>query len=224
VTRSPFDPRLADLPAVLPVFPLTGVLLLPGGRLPLNIFEPRYLALFQDALVAPLRLVGMIQPVAPQAGAGTGDDAIPLYATGCAGRIAQFAETDDGRYLVTLKGVCRFRTGRELELERGYRRVVPDWAPFAADMGETPPLKLDREHLVDALRAFFKAHELNPDWDAIRELPDAALVTQLAMACPFSPGEKQAILECPDGAERVRVLTALIEMSLAGAPGAGARH
>lgn len=232
MSRSPFDPLFTDLPQVIPVFPLPGVLLLPGGKLPLNVFEPRYLAMIGDA-IAGSRVIGMIQPLkgdgAPlktndgeavaTTAAGTIADDVTLYPMGCAGRITQFSETDDGRFLVTLSGICRFAVLKELPLQRGYRRVIPAWTQFEGDMVEAPaPVAIDRERMVRALRSYFKLNQINANWEAIRDTPDDRLVTSLAMICPFAPSEKQALLECPDANERARVLTALMEMALLGAP------
>jgi Lon protease-like protein len=233
VSRSPFDPDFATLPQVIPIFPLAGVLLLPGGKMPLNIFEPRYLAMTADA-IAGSRVVGLIQPlksepgaeIAPAqtaggeptpAGAGSVGDDAAVYPMGCAGRISQFSETEDGRYLVTLSGLCRFSIMKELPLHRGYRRVIPGWTRFEADMAQTPPtVAIDRDRMVRALKSYFKLNEINANWEAIRDTPDDRLVTSLAMICPFAPSEKQALLECPDATERARVLTALMEMALLG--------
>jgi hypothetical protein len=216
------------LPEELAIFPLAGVLLLPRGRLPLNIFEPRYLAMTRDALGGE-RLIGMIQPSDPAAeGANP-----PVYPVGCAGRITEFAETEDGRLLLTLTGVSRFRIRSELPRRSGYRRVVPDWDAFAGDRGdagEAAPGQaadragdrasdmpgLDRARLVRGLRAYFTQHQLAADWTAIEAAPGEHLVISIAMLCPFAPGEKQALLEAADLAERARVLTAIVEMAAAG--------
>ena len=214
MSRHPFDPDFAALPQSIPIFPLEGVLLLPRGKLPLNIFEPRYLNMVQDALAAD-RVIGMIQPTEEE------QESRPpaLYRTGCAGRIVSFSETDDGRFLVTLSGICRFAVLKELPLQRGYRRVIPAWTQFEGDMVEaTPAVAIDRERMVRALRSYFKLNQINANWEAIRDTPDDRLVTSLAMICPFAPSEKQALLECPDANERARVLTALMEMALLGAP------
>jgi uncharacterized protein len=216
MSKSPFEPVFSELPQIIPIFPLPGVLVLPGGKLPLNLFEPRYLAMAGDAL-AGNRMIGMIQPLDPQAVTGKGDDNPPVYPTGCGGRITQFSETDDGRYLVTLHGLCRFRIMKELPLQRGYRRVIADWNGFEADMAEQPAaVQIDRDRLVRALKSFFHLHQIKANWDAIKETPDDRLITSLAMVCPFAPNEKQALLECPDGTERARVMTALMEMALLG--------
>jgi Lon protease-like protein len=212
----------ATLPGVIPIFPLAGVLLLPHGRLPLNIFEPRYLAMTRDALAGE-RLIGMIQPSDPtQSPAGNP----PVYATGCAGRIVSFAETEDGRFLITLLGVSRFRIREELPLVSGYRRVIPDWDEFAADLAAEDDADFDREKLLRGLHAYFERHKISADWDAMRSVPAGRLVISLAMMCPFEPSEKQALLDAASLDERARLLTAIIEMAglAGGAPAAGARH
>ncbi|HJS32389.1 MAG TPA: LON peptidase substrate-binding domain-containing protein [Alphaproteobacteria bacterium] len=211
---------VADLPGVIPVFPLAGVLLLPHGRLPLNIFEPRYLAMTLDALATPMRLIGMIQPTEPEAPGRPPK----LYGTGCAGRIASFSETDDGRYLITLSGVCRFKLAEEIEPLNGYRRIVPDFAIFGGDLAPEPSYPLDRQRLGKALKRYFTAHSIAADWRSISDAPDDRLITTLAMICPFEPREKQALLETPEAAERARLLIALLEMAAAGGGPENARH
>jgi hypothetical protein len=201
------------LPEVLSIFPLTGILLLPGGRLPLNIFEPRYLAMIRDALGGE-RLIGMIQPSEPQRdNIGQGTPNPPLYPIGCAGRITQFAETDDNRFLITLTGVSRFRVVEELPLLSDYRRVVPDWRPFAGDREASSEAKFDRARLIRGLKDYFAQRQLSADWNAIGKAPSEYLVTSIAMACPFAPSEKQALLEAADLDERAGLLTALVEMA-----------
>lgn len=202
-----FDPQFSDLPRVIPVFPLSEVLLLPGGMLPLNIFEPRYLSMVEAALRSD-RMIGMIQPL--EASDMGGDP--PLYETGCAGRIRRFEETPDGRYLISLKGVCRFRIARELAAEDGYRRVEADWEPFESDLKSQPGTFLDRTRLFPALRSYFKLHGMQADWDTLGEAPDERLVTCLSMICPFGAPEKQALLEAPNLRERAEILTTLVEM------------
>ena len=211
----------AALPAILPIFPLTGVLLLPRGRLPLNIFEPRYLAMTRDALAGE-RLIGMVQPSNP---AGSGSNP-PVYPTGCAGRITSFAETEDGRFLITLTGTSRFRIREELPLLEGYRRVVPEWREFARDLENEDEAGFDRDRLLRGLRAYFRQHQISADWDAVTAVPGERLVTSIAMICPFDPSEKQALLEAPDLGERARLLTAIVEMAVMQRPseGTGARH
>lgn len=211
-----FHPRLDQLPSVIPVFPLAGALLLPEGRLPLNIFEPRYVAMVEDAL-GQGRLIGMIQPSIWE----DDDGEPPLYDTGCAGRIASFSETDDGRFLINLTGVCRFRVTREIEGRRGYRRVEADWTRFQADLdgGLDSEVDLDRERLMAALRPFLKLHSMEVDWKAVENTADAALAIVLPMSCPFEPSEKQLLLECPDAGTRAETLITLMEMAVAGRKG-----
>ena len=213
--------RGAELPVILPIFPLTGVLLLPRGRLPLNIFEPRYLAMTRGALASE-RLIGMVQPSDPT----VQESNPPVYPTGCAGRITSFSETDDGRFLITLTGTGRFRIREELPLLEGYRRIVPDWTEFARDNEGEEEARFDRERLMRGLRAYFQQHQITADWDAVTSVPGERLVTSIAMICPFDPREKQALLEAPDLDERARLLTAIVEMALMHRPseGTGARH
>ena len=202
-----------SLPVTIPIFPLSGVLLLPRGRLPLNIFEPRYLAMTKDALGGE-RLIGMVQPSEPQDdNRGGGQMNPPVYPVGCVGRITAFAETDDGRYLITLTGVSRFRIKEELPLLSGYRRVVADWAPFARDRDETAEPGFDRERFARALKGYFTQRQIAADWEAIEKAPGEHLLTSIAMLCPFAPNEKQALLEAADLEERARLLVALIEMA-----------
>ena len=202
------------LPDILPIFPLSAVLLLPRGRLPLNIFEPRYLAMTRDALGGG-RLIGMVQPSDPAEGGPGIDNRMnpPVYPIGCAGRITQFSETDDGRYLLTLTGVSRFRIQEELPLISGYRRVVPDWRPFAHDQDRSADPGFDRARLIRGLKSYFTGRQISADWEAIEKAPGEHLVTSIAMACPFAPSEKQALLEAADPDERARLLTTLVEMA-----------
>jgi Lon protease-like protein len=208
-----FHPSLQDLPSEFAVFPLTGALLLPGGKLPLNIFEPRYLALTLDSLAAG-RMFGMIQPDPHATGV---DDSPGLYRVGCLGRLSSFSETDDGRLLITLSGLIRFTVDSELDMRNGYRRVRGDYSRYEADLELTPqPMAVEREKLVEALRGYFVRRDVDANWDAIRRMPDEALVVTLAMACPFEPVEKQALLEAPTEAERAATLLALLQMGAAG--------
>ncbi|MBM3566027.1 MAG: peptidase S16 [Alphaproteobacteria bacterium] len=221
------ETETAKLPEALPIFPLTGVLLLPGGRLPLQIFEPRYLAMI-DAALGRGRWVGMVQPVAPARDPVPHDAAV--FPVGCAGRIVSFAENDDGRYLVVLAGEHRFRIREELPAENGFRRVVPDWEPFSCDLDGGPEPEIDRPRLVRAARAFFTARKLEADTRSFDELSGPALVTWLSMACPFGPGEKQALLECACHAERAATLASVLELAAhdvadgRSAPNRPARH
>ncbi|PWC39172.1 LON peptidase substrate-binding domain-containing protein [Azospirillum sp. TSO35-2] len=209
MTRNPFDPSFGQLPTMMPIFPLAGVLLLPRARLPLNVFEPRYLAMIEDALGAG-RMIGMIQPTDPDC--RKRDPAV--YPNGCAGRITSFAETDDGRFLITLTGVARFAVAREAEGVRGYRRVVPDWKRFEADLEPEPCGGVDRPRLLSALKSYFRIQGLSVDWKSIESTLDERLVNSLAMICPFSPGEKQALLEAATLAERGKLLIGLVEMAI----------
>ena len=204
-------PRPEDLPETFPVFPLTGALLLPRGRLPLNVFEPRYLALTEDALAAG-RLFGMIQPD-PQAPPGAAGPA--LYRIGCLGRLSSFSETEDGRYLIALNGVIRFEVAEELPPQRGYRRVRAGYDRFAADLApEAPVSGFDRPALLAALRIYFNRRGIEANWDSIDGMTDETLVITLAMACPFEPAEKQALLEAPTPADRAAALAILLQIDI----------
>lgn len=201
-----------DCPTVIPVFPLPGALLLPRGQMPLNIFEPRYLAMVDDALKGD-RLIGMVQPDAD----GGGSPLVPkLYRVGCAGRITQLAETGDGRYLITLVGVSRFHIEEELPTTTPYRQCRVNFEPFEIDFtaraGEN---EVDRAGVVKALRDFVEAAHVRVDWQGIEEAPNEALVNALSMMSPFGVREKQALLEAPDLKKRAEVLIALTEIELA---------
>jgi Lon protease-like protein len=202
----------ADLPEILPVFPLAGALLLPRGQMPLNIFEPRYLAMI-DASLRGARIIGMIQPDAIH----SGDEERPtLFHVGCAGRITQLSESGDGRYLIELTGIARFRVVEELTVDTPFRQCRVTFAPFADDFearkGEED---VDREALLVALTAFLKANNLQADWKGIESAPNEALVNALAMMSPYGAAEKQALLEAPDLRERAEILVAMTEMELA---------
>jgi uncharacterized protein len=202
-----------DLPAVIPVFPLAGALLLPRGQMPLNIFEPRYLAMVDDAFRSGLRLIGMIQP--DPAHPGTVERP-GLYKVGCVGRITQLTETGDGRYLIELTGIVRFRIDEELEVPTPYRQCRVLCTPFIDDFtarkGEDA---VDREALLHALRDFLKANDLKADWEGIEKAPNEALVNALAMMSPYPAAEKQALLEAPDLKTRAEILIAVTEIELA---------
>jgi Lon protease-like protein len=221
--RNPFEPVFEQLPETLPIFPLSGVLLMPGGKLPLNIFEPRYLAMVFDALAGP-RLIGMVQPLQPGGYAGDGlptaDGKPQVHRIGCAGRIVSFNETEDGRLLLALSGVCRFEIVRELEpAHGGYRRVSSVFSRFRSDLDHADePVELDRERLMAALAAFFRGRNLSTDWEAVKQAADANLVTSLSMVLPFGPAEKQALLEAADSSARAKLLVALLEMNAFGQP------
>ena len=202
-----------DLPDVIPVFPLPGALLLPRGQMPLNIFEPRYVAMVDDALRSGHRLIGMIQPESAHPAA---DMKPTLYKVGCVGRITQIAETGDGRYLLQLTGIVRFRIEEELPVSTPYRQCRVLYAPFTDDFtarkGED---EVDRKSLLRALSDFLKANELKADWEGIENAPNEALVNALAMMSPYGAAEKQALLEAPDLKTRAEILVAVTEIELA---------
>jgi len=205
--------KAADLPGTIPVFPLPGALLLPRARLPLHIFEPRYLAMLDDALKTPERLVGMIQP--HEHGGRDG-----LHAIGCAGRISAFSETEDGRYMITLSGISRYRVRQEVDGFTAYRRCEVSWAGFERDLGqvETDP-GFDRPKFLDALQRYFADQGLSTDWDSLKEAEEELLINSLSMLCPFDAEDKQALLEAPSLTTRRETLVTLIEYALRGGNG-----
>ncbi|MCL2430479.1 MAG: LON peptidase substrate-binding domain-containing protein [Alphaproteobacteria bacterium] len=206
-------PGAAALPQEFAVFPLAGALLLPRARLPLNIFEPRYLAMTEDALGAG-RLFGMIQP---DPGHTEGERGPALYRIGCLGRICSFSETGDGRYLITLAGLARFAVAEELAMRRGYRRVRGDFTAHLDDLDPAPqPIGIAREELIAAVKRYFARRGYQANWDQIERMPDEMLVITLAMVCPFEPVEKQALLEAATTPARAETLLALLEMGAAG--------
>ncbi|WP_445219003.1 LON peptidase substrate-binding domain-containing protein [Bradyrhizobium sp. Pa8] len=204
----------ADLPEIIPVFPLPGALLLPRGQMPLNIFEPRYLSMVDDSLRDGHRLIGMIQP--DVAHSPKNSDRPALFRVGCVGRITQLAESGDGRYLLELTGVSRFKVVAELEVLTAYRQCKVDFFTFVDDftarMGED---EVDREALLTVLADFLKANNLKVDWEGVESAPNEALVNALAMMSPYGPAEKQAMLEAPDLKTRAEILIAVTEMDLA---------
>lgn len=204
-----------DLPETIALFPLPGALLLPRSRLPLHIFEPRYLALVEDALKTPGRVIGMVQPRGGPGG-GTGC-AAKLHAIGCAGRLTAFSETEDGRYMITLTGLSRFRLRDETEGFAPYRRARVDWSAFERDRGpaESDP-GLNRARFMALLGRFFTSRGLTTDWSSLRDAEDELLVNALSMLCPFEPEDKQALLEAPSLATRRETLVTLIEFALRG--------
>jgi Lon protease-like protein len=203
-----------DLPETIPVFPLSGALLLPRGQMPLNIFEPRYLEMVDDALTDRHRLIGMIQPDA--ANPGTEEDKPNIYSVGCVGRITQLAESGDGRYLLQLTGIARFRVTEELMVSTAYRQCRVTYAPFADDfVARRGEEAVDRKAVLDTLQAFLKANDLKADWEGIEDAPNEALVNALAMMSPYGPAEKQAMLEAPDLKMRAEILIAITEIELA---------
>jgi uncharacterized protein len=203
----------ADLPETIPVFPLAGALLLPRGQMPLNVFEPRYLEMVDDSLRDGHRLIGMVQP--DPAHPGT-PERPALYKIGCVGRITQIAETGDGRYLLQLTGVARFRIVEELDVATGYRQCRVDFIPFADDfVARRGEEQVDRKAVLDALTDFLKANNLKADWEGIESASNEALVNALAMMSPFDAAEKQAMLEAPDLKTRAEILVAVTEIALA---------
>lgn len=205
---------LEDLPQIVDIFPLTGVLLLPRGQLPLNVFEPRYLALV-DAALSGNRLIGMIQPAQDE------NKVLKpaLSGIGCAGRLTGFRENEDGRYLITLTGICRFRVVEELITDTPYRQLRADFSPFVEDLMPADETDFPHDRLIVALKDYLSSRELKADWKSVMSAPPETLVNALAMLCPFEPAEKQALLEAPSWAERVDTLIALLEMSNAGPQG-----
>ncbi len=206
--------KFEDLPRIIPIFPLAGALLLPGGNLPLHIFEPRYREMVRDA-VATTRVIGMIQPRDPK----THSEAPDLYPIGCAGRVTGFRETEDGRYYLTLIGVCRFSVIEEIEADTPYRQTLVSYAKYRSDMQPVDTRHVDRDKLMPALRSFLKLYKVDVDWQTLEGVPDEALVRSLAMTCPFEPNEKQALLEAADAGARSRLVTSLIEMAVLHRPG-----
>ncbi|WP_413204450.1 LON peptidase substrate-binding domain-containing protein [Rhodospirillum sp. A1_3_36] len=204
-----FQPRFQDLPREVAVFPLSGALLLPTGTLPLNIFEPRYLAMVLDAL-GQGRMFAMVEPKDPD------QDPSPLHGVACLGRIVSFSETNDGRLMITLQGLSRLRVVEEIEGKEGYRRIRADYGPYADDLNPPPKaLGLDRDGFLESLKAYAGTHGLTFNWSAIQEVPDSALVTALCMACPFEVAEKQALLESETARDRADLLYGLLRMGAA---------
>ena len=213
--------RPEDLPAVIPVFPLPAALLLPRADMPLNIFEPRYLAMI-DAALAGDRVIGMIQPDERLAACALGPS---LCTIGCAGRITSLAETGDGRYMITLTGIARFRIVEEVAGPAPFRRCRVTARPFAGDfLAEGEEEMVDRRAVLKTFRAYLDAHNLDTDWESVGRASNETLINALAMMAPFGPAEKQALLEAPDLKSRAETLVAITEMSLAREPGGGAGH
>ena len=207
--RNVQEPNLQDLPTTIPIFPLNGALLLPGGRLPLNIFEPCYLAMISDALSSPHRLIGMIQ----SDDANTQDDSSSMISTtGCIGKISGFEETQDGRYLISLDGLIRFNVIEEIEMKNGYRRVNVSYDRFKHDL-DIVTSDVDRDGLLNALKQYFDQKGFTADWDAIKSCESEKLITTLSMICPFGVQDKQALLEADTISARALTLTMLLEMA-----------
>ena len=209
--------NISNLPAVIPVFPLSGVILLPRTKLPLNIFEPRYLALVDDAM-DHYRLIGMIQP---RNASTEGTKNPPLADVGCVGRITEYNETDDGRYLITLTGIARFQVSGERESKNAFRQIAADYASFAGDLLSTEDPPIPRGRLLSALKPYLSDRAMQTDWKSIEEAPAETLVDALCMLCPFEPSEKQALLEAAGLKERVDALITLLEIANASAMPSG---
>lgn len=206
---------LVDLPEKLPLFPLPGALLLPRARLPLNIFEPRYLQMLEDTLGTPHRLIGMVQPQDVPPGA-----APCLHKIGCAGRVTSFSETEDGRYLITLSGISRFRIREKIEGFKPYLEAQVSWDSFDRDVrAPQPDHEFDRPKFLSLLGKYLSSARLQTDWESLREAEEELLVNSLSMLCPFAPEDKQALLEAPCLQSRRETLTTLMEFELAGGKG-----
>ena len=206
--------KLSNLPDVIPVFPLPGALLLPRSRLPLHLFEPRYLQMFDDALKTPERLIGMVQPNEVPGREGTG-----LHTIGCAGRITQFSETEDNRYLITLGGMSRFRVVKEVEGFSPYRKCEVNWDGFDRDLGDTEEdVVFDREPFLNKLSKYFTAQGLSADWETLKDADDELLINSLSMMLDFDLEDKQALLEAPSLSTRRETLLTLIEFNLLSGP------
>ena len=200
-----------NLPKVIPIFPLSGALLLPRSNLPLQIFEPKYLQMFEDSLKTPDRLIGMIQG---NSNTGNSKD---LHKIGCAGRIIQFSETPDGRYMITLGGVSRFKIETEEIGFTPYRRAQVDWSKYEKDLGPTEKDKdFDRDYFMNLLGKFFVSADLKTDWNSLKDADEELLINSLSMLCPFEPEDKQALLEAKSLVLRRKTLTTLLEFSILG--------
>ena len=218
-----FDPEFDQLPMRIPIFPLPSALLLPGGQLPLNIFEPRYLAMVTHALATPTRLIGMLQPLDHHAGDDMAEDP-GLFETGCAGRLSFFQESDDGRFVVALNGVCRFHRLRQELDPNGFLVADVDWQLFANDL-RVDLSALDRDPLISVLKRYFDMKGFETDWTQIENSDNHQLLATLSMICPFEVAEKQALLEADSMAKRADLLIAMMEMALHDETGGNdARH
>ncbi len=208
-----FETKHERLPENLPIFPLYGVLLLPGGNLPLNIFEDRYLEMIDDAL-KDSRLIGMVQPNKSASDNENGENQSKNFTIGCAGRITSFSETEDRRVVINLTGVCRFEIAKEMTREKSYRLVKPQWNGFLDDLSTDRCMDLDREKLFGFLERYFEIHGLSCSWESIRSTPNEKLITALAMICPLDACEKQALLEARTCQERAELFMTMLELSV----------
>ena len=203
-----------DMPDVIPVFPLPGALLLPRAKLPLYIFEPRYLNMIEDCIKTPSRFIGMVQPYKSRGGD------VKLHSIGCAGRVNQFSETEDGRFMVTLSGMSRFRIKEEIEGFSPYRRCHVSWDGFERDLGKfEQDENFDRSAFMEGLKRYFDDRQLSTDWETMQEADDELLINSLSMLCPFEAEDKQALLEAPSLSTRRETLATLIEFALRGGAG-----
>ena len=208
MTEGRQDVGFDQISRTIAIFPLAGALLLPRGQLPLNIFEPRYLEMVRDAMNES-HLIGMVQPTDP----ATLEPEPTVYRVGCVGRIDAFEETDDGRFLITLTGLCRFQIVDELPMADSYRRALVSYARYRSDLESDLLAKFDRKALFDALRSYLDVQELDADWKALEGIADESLISSLSMMCPFEPREKQALLEAQGLAERAETLTTLMNFA-----------
>ncbi|MFP4314112.1 MAG: LON peptidase substrate-binding domain-containing protein [Alphaproteobacteria bacterium] len=213
MSKNPYAPDFKNLPVSLPVFPLTGVLLLPGGALPLNIFEQRYLDMVDSAFKAD-RMIGIIQPKTPNYDGMI--DKPELSTIGCAGKITDFTQTSDGRYLISLNGICRFEVREELNVTTTYRQAKVDWSTYKDDLDSVGCIDLDREKLVPLLQKYFEKEGLECDWSMIEQTSDEKLITCLSMICPFEPQEKQALLEARCCNERASLFMTMLDIACSG--------
>ena len=218
-----FDPEFDQLPMRIPIFPLPSALLLPGGQLPLNVFEPRYLAMVTHALATPTRLIGMVQPLDHHASDEKANAAV-LFETGCAGRLSFFQESDDGRFVIALNGVCRFHRLRQELDPNGFLVADVDWQAFANDL-RVDVSALDRDPLIKVMKRYFDLKGFETDWTQIENSDNHQLLATLSMICPFEVAEKQALLEADSMAKRANLLIAMMEMALHDETGCNdARH
>ncbi len=207
-----------DLPAIIPIFPLAGAIFFPRANLPLNIFEPRYLNMIDDAMRGH-RVIGMIQP------SGAGELRPPLYGVGCAGRLTSYGETDDGRMVISLRGIMRFRVAEELTVMTPYRQVRADYGPYTDDLAEIEAgeaeARFDREGYLGTLRQYLRAIQVQIDWDWVEKAPVEVLINAFAMLAPLSPQEKQALLEARTLGERTQGALTLMQLQIAESGGGG---
>ncbi|WP_295389602.1 LON peptidase substrate-binding domain-containing protein [uncultured Thiodictyon sp.] len=210
MSRNPFFPRFADLPVEIPIFPLSGAVVMPGVQLPLNMFEPRYLNLVNDAL-ADAHLIGMVQPTSEDLEA----DEPEIHRIGCAGRITSYSETPDGRIVLVVTGVCRFQVRAEVAGRGGYRRVSVDWERFAADCHEETQTIADRDGFLVSLKSYCTLRGVEVPWDEVKKMADSDLVNLLCAHLPLSPEDKQALIETIALGERASLMRGLMDMASA---------